>query len=143
MQQALGDEGRLLVRVAAGDQRWVHSGAMTGCQLLLELAGVAPNAGIGELQDLRNGPVVDLQLEDLGARIALREPEDVVVVRTAKCVDALTVVANHHQVAAVLDRERLDDLALHEIGVLVFVDEDVAELLSVLAPEFRVLAKQS
>ena len=54
------------------------------------------------------------------------EVEDVADVGVAEAVDRLVLVADHHQVA-VLGGEQLQQPVLGVVGVLVLVDEDVAE----------------
>ena len=59
-------------------------------------------------------------------REVLLEVEDVPDVGAAEAVDRLVVVADHRQVA-VLGGEQLEPAVLGAVGVLVLVDEDVAE----------------
>ena len=83
--------------------------------------------GVGERDDLGGGTVIDRQLEDAGARVALGELEDVVVVGAPEPVDGLRVVADGRQVARAGASDRLHERGLDRVGVLHLVDEDVAE----------------
>ena len=62
----------------------------------------------------------------MGVGIRILELENVGDVGAAEPVDRLGIVADHHQVA-VLPGEQLEPAVLGVVGVLVLVDEDVAE----------------
>ena len=51
---------------------------------LFKLALVIPDAGVGKIQDLGRGTIINLELENLRSRMAGREIDDVGEVRTAK-----------------------------------------------------------
>jgi len=63
--------------------------------------------------------------------VVLAKVEDVTHVRAAETVDRLVVVADHHHVA-VLGRQLVDQHVLRAVGVLVLVDEHVAETIAPL-----------
>ena len=120
----------LVLLVVDGDE---VAGRSVGAQgLLLAHLVLGDDAG-GGLQDVRGGAVVLLELHHVGARVVLLEVEDVLEVSAAPGVDGLVVVAHHHDVAVA--GQLLHQPVLDRVGVLVLVDEDVAEaLLPVLAP---------
>ena len=78
-----------------------------------------------ERDDLGRRAVVDVELEDPGAGMALGKFEDVVVVGPAEPVDRLGVVADGREVARAGGRDRLDHVDLNGVGVLHLVDQDV------------------
>ncbi len=141
LQHPLGHELGLLVDVAQRDQRRPHPGGADGPERLGVLLHVAPDRGVGQLEDLGTGAVVDLQLVDLRLGEAPRELQDVAEVRAAEGVDALGVVAHHRQVA-VLRRAELDDLALQQAGILILVDQHVLEAIGELTGHGGVLGQQ-
>ena len=128
LQHPLRREGGLLEEVAAGHQRRQRPVGPHAGQLLLELLQVAGDGGVGQREDLRRGAVVDGQREAARRRVALLELEDVGEVGAAEAVDALGVVAHHAEVL-VVRRQQVDDVALQPVGVLVLVDQQVAEAL--------------
>jgi hypothetical protein len=80
---------------------------------------------VGEREDLRRRAIVRLDAMDGGAGVAIRKREDVFDVGAAPRVDALRVVADGHHL--MMRADEIDDLGLKRVGVLIFVDEDVAE----------------
>jgi hypothetical protein len=100
--------------------------------LLVELRVVADHR-IGGAQDAAGRAVVLLQRNHLQRRIVGRQALQVVERRAAPAVDALVVVADggeHPRLAG----DQLHQLVLHAVGVLVLVDQDVAQPL---APRHR------
>jgi len=119
LQGALDDEVGFLVRIVARHQRRQCAGVATCLEFLLILADIAADAGVGQGENLRRRPVVHLELEGLGAWVAVGKLQNVVVVGAAKRIDALAIVAHHHEVSTVGLREGLDDLALDGEQVVV------------------------
>ena len=85
--------------------------------------------------------VVLLQLDDLDLREMLFHVEQVGDLRAAPAVNALVVVADHAQVAMLL-RQRLDELELRGVGVLVFVHHHVAVLRAAGLQRVGMLAEE-
>ena len=81
---------------------------------------------VRRLEDRPGRAVVLLELDDLGVGEVALEVEDVADVGVAEAVDRLVVVADDHQVAVLLG-EQLEQPVLGVVGVLVLVDEDVAQ----------------
>ena len=95
-------------------------------QSFLAAVAVVGDHRVGGREDRLRRAVVLLELDHLRVREVALEVEDVADVGAAEAVDRLVVVADHHQVA-VLAGEQLQQPVLGVVGVLVLVDEDVAE----------------
>ena len=97
-----------------------------GPELLRPPLAVALDDRVGGREDGLGGAVVLLELHHLGLGEVVLEVEDVADVGVAEAVDRLVLVADDHQVA-VLCGEQLQQPVLGVVGVLVLVDQDVAE----------------
>ena len=121
-----GHPARLLVLVGQlGELHRLAVGAF-GPEPLGPALAIALDHRVGGGEDRLGGAVVLLQLDHRGVGEVVLEIEDVADVGVAEAVDRLIVVADHHQVA-VLGGEQLQQPVLGVVGVLVLVDEDVAE----------------
>ena len=69
------------------------------------------------------------------------QPQDVVDIGSAETVDALRIVAHYTQ-PVVLFAQLVHNQVLREVGVLVLVDEDVAEEFLILLQHIFVVAQQ-
>ena len=87
---------------------------------------------------MAGGAVVALQPDDLGAGEVLLEAQDVVDLGAAPAVDRLVVVADAADVGRAL-RQQPQPQVLRDVGVLVLVDQDVAEAALVVGEHVRVL----
>ena len=99
-------------------------------QFPIEAFLVGLDHAIGGFHDALRRPVVDLEIDARGIREILLEIEDVPDVRLPPRVDRLVGIT-HHEKVAVPFRECGDEDVLDAVGVLVFVDHDVAEPLLV------------
>ena len=122
-----------LVRLRAPVVEFADAGllalaASRGPERLLELVGSVSHHDVCDIEDAGNGTVVALELHDAAPFPALRELHDVLDLRAAPRVDALEVVADGHDVAVSLG-EDVGELRLKSVRVLVFVDENVEEVL--------------
>src|ERR1700749_713010 len=99
-------------------------------RLLLALRVVLDD-GVGDVEDSLSGAVVLFELDYFGRREVLLEVQDVRNVCPAPAVHTLTLVADHADVLLLLGEEVYEG-ELEGVGVLVFVDEDVAEALVVV-----------
>ncbi|GBC83002.1 hypothetical protein HRbin10_02140 [bacterium HR10] len=142
LQNARGDEGRLLVDILRGHKSGLRSIGTPRAQRLRELPLVVADGGVGQSQDLWRAAIVRLQAVDARVRIALGELVDVAEIGPAPAVDRLAVVADDHDVA-VPPGQPIHDLRLQTVRVLIFVHEDVLELLGVEGFDLRVLREQS
>src|SRR5688572_17725957 len=98
-------------------------------KLLLESAAfwLRQEHAVRERENLRCRSVVGLDAVNLRARMAIGKREDVFDVCATPGVDALRVVAYGHD--AMMRTDEIDDLRLQDVGVLVFVDEDVPKTM--------------
>ena len=80
--------------------------------------------------------VVLLQADDPRAGKLLFKAEDVGDVRAPEAVDALIIVAHHTDVLPRAGEQRGQPV-LQGVGVLILVDEDVAEFAAVVVPHLR------
>ncbi len=115
-----------------------------GAQVLAEAARVARDELVGGVEDVAVRAVVALELDHRADAVFALERRHVADLRAAKRVDALVVVADAEQCAAVLGRagEHLQPDVLQAIGVLELVDQDVAEAPLVVLAQRRVVAQE-
>ena len=99
--------------------------------------------GVGRVQDVLGGAVVLLQPDDPGALVLLLEGEDILDGGAAEAVDGLVVVAHHADVLRSLPARVDGQQVLQVVGVLVLVDQHVAELVLVIVPHLLVLLEQT
>ena len=103
---------------------------------LAQPAPVGSNQARGRAQDVGRGAVVALQPDDLGAREVLFETQDVIHLGAPPAIDRLVVVAHAADIAPGLAQEAQPEI-LGDVGVLVLVDQDVAEAAVVLLQDVR------
>ncbi len=94
------------------------------------MLNVRRDSGIRDPQNLRHAPVVHFDLKNLRVRITFRKFKNVFEIGPAPRVDRLRVVAHHHDVA-VLARERVDEIRLDLVRVLIFIDQDELKLAAI------------
>ena len=133
----VGDELRLVALVVADVAD--DALALSRCrpQVLGRTVLVATDDRVGGREDRLGRAVVLLEHDGLGVREVLLELEDVADRGTAEGVDRLVGVAHDHEVG-VLVAELTDELVLRVVGVLVLVDEHVAEPAPVVLGDLRV-----
>ncbi len=135
------EEPRFLLRVpSAGDGDRLAVDVL-GPQRLAQPTLVLGDQARGGGQDVAGGAVVALQPHHHGARKIVLEAQDVVDLGAAPAVDRLVVVADAGDVLAHL-AEQPEPEVLGDVGVLVLVDEYVAELVLVGGQHVRVVAPQ-
>ena len=93
------------------------------------------------MDDVGRGPVILFKLEQLRFGVVLFEVQNVLNIRASKGVNALRIVPNHANVF-VDGAQLLDDQILGEVGVLVFVHEDVPEPVLVFVQEVGEVPQQ-
>ena len=86
--------------------------------------------------------VIALEADDHRAGKIVLEAQNVVDVGAAPAVDRLVVVADAAEIAMPLGEEPQPQI-LHDVGVLVFVDENVAPAILILRENLRALAKEA
>ena len=109
-------------------------------ELFLEQLRVVGDHVVRRAQDVAGGAVVLLQRNHLQARVVLRQPLQVEGGRAAPAVDALVVVTHGGEHRA-LAGQRFQQLVLDGVGVLVLVDQHVAQRVLPLRAH-RVVAQQ-
>ncbi len=113
------------VLVVALDARDRLAGAELAPELLREQLRVVADHRVRGGEDAAGRAVVLLERDHLQARVVGRQALQVLDRRAAPAVDALVVVADRGEAAA-RPGDQLHQLVLHAVGVLVFVDQDVA-----------------
>lgn len=116
--------------------------AGVGPEVLGAAALVALDDGVGGGEDRLRGAVVLLQQDRRGARVVLLELEDVADGRAPEGVDRLVRVAHHAQLGGRVGLPGRADQLPHQrvlgvVGVLVLVDQDVAEAAAVVLGDVR------
>ena len=124
---ALGHERRLLgVRRESNEGGFDGMVFADGREVFRELLFVAEDRGVGDFEDLGNAAVVRLDFEYARTGVGFWKLQDVFEIRSAPRVDALGVVADHHEVSVVC-REEVDEFGLQAVRVLIFIHEDLLE----------------
>ena len=118
----------LVLGVVALDQL---AADLLGPQRLWLAQQVVGDDGVGGIEDRLRGTVVLLEHDHGGVGEGVLELEDVAHVGGAEPVDGLVAVAHHAQVAVALGQQE-HELVLGPVGVLVLVDQHVAEALLVV-----------
>ena len=99
-----------------------------GQEVLAELSRRVGHECVRGIQDLLGGTIVLRQGDDLGTRLELvRKIQDVVDGCGAERIDRLRVIADHRQATAVR-AQRLQDLRLQRIGVLILIHQHMVEV---------------
>ena len=102
---------------------------------------VVGNNAVGGRNNHAGRAVILLQFDDFGVREDLVEVQNVVDGRAAEFVNALVVVADHHDVVFGI-AEQLCELELRLVGVLILVHQNIAELVAILFAKLGVLLEQ-
>ena len=97
--------------------------------------------GIGGVEDGGRAAIILLQLDDFDLRKMLFQIEQVGDFRPAPAINALVIIT-HHAKVPVLPRQRVDQLKLRGIGVLIFVHHDVLIFGAAGLKRIRMFAKQ-
>ena len=129
------------VRLGGDQRRKEHPIPADRFEHFGELLFIGQNCRVRERENGRHAAVVRLDAKDLRARMLLGEAQDVFEIRAAPRVDALCIVAHHHDIA-VPGGEHLNKFTLQPVRVLVFVDKDVAEQPLVARRDVRTLLEK-
>ena len=127
----LADEARLFLGIPGAGDRDLFAGLVFRAQRLAETALVLGDEAGGGRQDMRGGAIVALQPDHRRAGKIVLEAEDVVDLGAAPAIDRLVVVADAAEVLARLRQQPQPEI-LGDVGVLVLVDQHVAEAVLVL-----------
>lgn len=116
------------VFVAAADHADLVAVTHFTPQLLFEFVRVVRNQHVGAAQDAAGGAVVLLQHHHFQGRVIVLEQHQVFRAGAAPGVDRLVVVAYHGELVAFADQQFHQQI-LAGVGVLVFVHQQVADLV--------------
>ena len=97
---------------------------------------------VGSLQDTHCRPVVLFQFDDFQTREFIRQFFQIGDVGTAPAVNGLIVIAHRSELLAYAG-ELLEQLVLAGVGVLVFIDQQVAQAVLPLLGNVRMRCEQS
>ena len=115
------------------DQRAV---AVVGPQFLAQAFRIVRDHRIGGSQDVAGRAVILFQPNGARAGIIVKELLHVADLRAAPAVNRLVVIADHEHLAAFAGKQT-DEGVLHIVGVLEFVDQNLAETLPVVFQQRR------
>lgn len=133
--------GLVLFRVAI-DDAYRLAFAQLRKQGFRKQLGVGLDHIVGRAQDGTGGAVVLLQLDDLELGVVDRQLLEVVQGGAAPAVNALVVIAHGGEMAA-LAHQQLEQLVLGGIGVLVFIDQHMAQMGLPFGAHLGVVAQQA
>ena len=135
-----GDAG-LFFAVPDAEHAHLLAGAEVGPERLAQPSLVVGDERRRGAQDVGRGAVVALQADHPGAGEIALEAQDVADLGAAPRIDRLVVVADAAQVPVRL-RQEAQPQVLGHVGVLVLVDQDVAEPALVSREDLGVVLKQ-
>ena len=128
--------------VVAGQHAHRLAFAQAGIQALGKQLGIGADHVVGRAQDGAGGAVVLLQLDDFELRKVARQLAQVVQRGAAPAVNALVVIAHGGEVGR-LAHQRLHQLVLRGVGVLVFIDQRVRQARLPLLRHFGLREQQA
>ena len=94
-------------------------------ELFAAAAGVVFDDGVGGVQNRVRGAIILLELDDFDLGKMLFQVEQVGDFRAAPAVNALVIIADDAEIAMLLG-QRVDEIELRGVGVLVFVHHHIA-----------------
>src|SRR3954452_1918328 len=122
----VADPARLLLGVPQPAHGDLVAGLGAGTQRLAEPAAIMRDDPGGGGEDLGGRAVILLEPDDQRAREIALEFEDVADLGATPAVDRLVVVADAAEIFVLLRQEPQPQI-LGDIGVLVFVDQEITE----------------
>ena len=126
-----------LVELVPGDgDDDLFAAVVCGPELLGVTVRVLFDHCLGRLEDVAAGTVILLQFEYPATGIIPLKLQDVADIGATPAVDGLVVIPDHADVVITIG-QLMDNLILHPVGVLVFVDQDVAKSLLVKLQPLR------
>ena len=138
----VADPARLLLGIPQGSDHDLVAVPGLGPQGLAEPAAIMRDHATGRTQDARRRAVVLLEPDHRGAGEVGLEAQDVADLGAPPAVDRLVVVADAAQIAPGLGEEPQPQI-LRDVGVLVFVDQDIVEASVVVGEDLGVLREQA
>src|ERR1700746_1441260 len=122
--QFLGDKFGLGLRVARFEVAKIGSGGLFGAQSFAKAVGIIFYDRAGCVQNALRGTVIAFEANDFGFWKIAREAGDNREICSAPAVDGLVFVADDADVVVRAD-EQAQQIVLHTVGVLIFVDVNV------------------
>ena len=113
---------------ARGDDVYALAFGQGGPQGFFDDVRVVGDQGVGDSEDFLVAAVVLFEFDGFQGRVVFVQVGDVFRTRTAPGVDGLVVITNSGEGGGCAD-EQLQQLVLAIVGVLVFVDEQVADAM--------------
>ena len=113
------------------DQTDLFTVLLFGPEFLAKPALIAPDDTGGGREDMRSGSVVLFQPDHMSTGKILFEPKDIAHFGPAPAIDRLVVVADAADVLVTLSKQAQPEI-LGDVGVLIFIDQDVFEPALVL-----------
>ena len=127
-------------RVAPFKKRQIASRGTRRLEIFSEAPAIVRDDARGGVENFLRRAVIFLQANDARAGIILVKAENVADIGAAPAVDGLILVADDAQVARLV-YEQPQQIVLHAVGVLVFVDVNVAETRLPGGARFRKFAQ--
>src|SRR5437867_8828155 len=137
----LANQPRFLLAVPDAAQRDLLAFGFFGPQGLAEAPLVMGNEAGSGGEDVRGRAVVALQANHLSARKVALETEDVPDLGAAPAIDRLVIITDAADVA-MLAREQPQPQILRDIGVLIFVHQQVSELALIAGENLGLLREE-
>ena len=136
-----GDPFRLVLLVLGEQHLDRHPVVELGEERLVEHMGVVGDQYVGAFQNTPLGAIVLLQLDELEAGEILVQQHQVLRLGTAPGVDGLIVIPYHCEAGPLAD-DLLHQLVLAGVGVLILVDQQVADLVLPAGTHLLVVLQQ-
>ncbi len=139
---AFADHSGFFIGVPQSDHAHFLAGGIptAGTQGLSQPPFIVRDQCRGSRQYRRRRSVIRFQTNDRRAGKILLEPKDVFHLRAAPGIDRLIVVADAANVAVCL-RQQPQPQILHQVGVLVLIDQNVTERAVILRQHIRLSAQ--
>ena len=131
----------LVALVEGGFHRHRVAGAVVGPQRLALAPQIVADHAVGRVQNVLGGAVILLQADGTGPLILALKVEDILNIGATEAVNALVVIAHHADVPVSACQEACQ-LVLQIVGVLILVNQHVAELPLVVFPHLPVVPQQ-
>jgi hypothetical protein len=116
--------------------------AELGPQLLVEQFLVVRDQGVGRLEDAYRRAVVLFELDHLEVRVVARQAAQIGDIGTAPAIDRLIVIADRGERGA-WPGQQPQQLVLAGIGILVFVDQQIAQAVLPFLADCRMASRRA
>ena len=135
------DEVGLIALVESGFNKYLLSLATIRPQCFALAALIVANDSVGGVQNMPRGAVVLLQTDGTSTGVLLFKIEDIVNIRATETVDTLVIIAHHADVAVAACQQR-GQAILKMVGILILVNQHIAELAAIVFPHFPISFQQ-